>query len=484
MIRVLSIKRLLFGFVFLVFVTATGYAQGSFVYVNNNNIGGPNSVTAFSVAANGVLTPIAGSPFLTGGTGNNLGLFAANRSTICTMGNRLYVANDGSNNVTGFDINPATGFLTIVPGSPFATGGIANGSGMSLDCTDDAKFLIAAYANSSGPSSNITVFSIAANGTLAPVPGSPFPAINQPRAIKVSPSSGFLFVAEGDNLIEAFSISANGALTPVPGSPFPGGATLPFSGVAGLEINCAGTLLFVPLSGFPGGVSVFNISPAGALTPISGSPFPTGGLNALAAVLSPNEQFLFVSNQMSGITVHNVAGNGSLSLVPGSPFSAGASPQQLSINKSGSLLYVNSGTSGTLSVLSIAGNGVLTTVPGSPFPAGSGTLPSVSAFPPKSCDFDICLQDESNGNLLRVNSTTGAYEFTDCKGVTIGGTGRITRRGCLITLEVNGPDRRVLARIDTCMKSGTASVQLFSTGRNFSVFDRNIANNTCACPGG
>ena len=98
--------------------------------------------------------------------------------------------------------------------------------------------------------------------------------------------------------------------------------------------------------------------------------------------------------------------------------------------------------------------------------------------------FDLCLQDESNGNILRVNSVTGEYQLTNCQGFTIGGIGTISIRGCLVTLQVNGPDRRVLARIDTCMKSGTAYVQFFPTGRTFSVFDRNTTNNTCVCPGG
>ncbi len=96
--------------------------------------------------------------------------------------------------------------------------------------------------------------------------------------------------------------------------------------------------------------------------------------------------------------------------------------------------------------------------------------------------FDLCLQDESNGNILQVNLTTGAYQFTNCHGFTLGGTGAITIKGCYVTLQVNGPDRRVLARIDTCMKSGTASVQVFSPGRTFTVLDRNTTNNTCACP--
>jgi hypothetical protein len=101
-----------------------------------------------------------------------------------------------------------------------------------------------------------------------------------------------------------------------------------------------------------------------------------------------------------------------------------------------------------------------------------------------SLGFDLCLQDESNGNILRVNSVTGEYQLTNCQGFTIGGIGTISIRGCLVTLQVNGPDRRVLARIDTCMKSGTAYVQFLSTGRTFSVFDRNTTNNTCVCPGG
>jgi hypothetical protein len=96
--------------------------------------------------------------------------------------------------------------------------------------------------------------------------------------------------------------------------------------------------------------------------------------------------------------------------------------------------------------------------------------------------FDLCLQDESNGNILQINLTTGEYQFTNCQGFTIGGTGAISIRGCLVTFQVNGPDRRILARIDTCLRTGTASVQYLPAGRNFSVLDRNISNNTCVCP--
>src|SRR5207253_4929799 len=38
-------------------------------------------------------------------------------------GTHLYVANSGSNTISGFNLNPVTGTLTVVPGSPFADAG-------------------------------------------------------------------------------------------------------------------------------------------------------------------------------------------------------------------------------------------------------------------------------------------------------------------------------------------------------------------------
>lgn len=470
-----TMRNLLVSMFVLALLNITSYAQGNFVYVNRN-ADGANSVTAFSAAASGALTEIAGSPFLTGGTGNDLGFFASNRNTVCMAGSRLYVSNQGSNNITGFDINPSTGALTTVPGSPFASGGFADGTGTSLDCSSNGHFLVAANSGSS----TISVFSIASNGALTQVSG--IAAFSTPNGIKISPNGSFLYVAEFiAGVVEAFSIAFDGSLTPVSGSPFPGGGD-------GLEINCGGTLLFAGQAVVGSTiVSVYSIGASGALTSVPGSPFAfASGSNSNVCVLSPNGNFLFVSNQQSNtITVLQVAANGNLSLLPGSPFAnpGGNIPQQLALNQAGTLLYANN-ANGVASVFSVASNGTVTAVPGSPFATGSGQRPGISAFPPKSCGplFDVCLQDESNGNILQVNTTTGAYQFTNCLGSSIGGTGTITKKGCLITLEVNGPDRRVLARIDTCNKSGTATVQVFSPTRTFTILDRNTLNNNCTCP--
>jgi hypothetical protein len=94
--------------------------------------------------------------------------------------------------------------------------------------------------------------------------------------------------------------------------------------------------------------------------------------------------------------------------------------------------------------------------------------------------FNICLQDETNGNILQFSSTTGAYQFTHCPNAPISGTGSIRTRGCLITLEAAGPDRKLHAQTDTCLKVGTAAFQLL-TGPMFTILDKNTSNNTCVC---
>jgi len=83
-----------------------------------------------------------------------------------TVGNYLYVAN--SDSVSGFSINPATGVLTPVPGSPFPAGPVSI-NGISLAVTPDGQYLIAANPESN----NATVYSITFHGTLTPIPGSP-----------------------------------------------------------------------------------------------------------------------------------------------------------------------------------------------------------------------------------------------------------------------------------------------------------------------
>jgi 6-phosphogluconolactonase (cycloisomerase 2 family) len=57
---------------------------------------------------------VAGSPFATGTTPVSL--------ATDTSGQYLYIANQGSNNITEFSIDATTGFPTVITGSPISAG--------------------------------------------------------------------------------------------------------------------------------------------------------------------------------------------------------------------------------------------------------------------------------------------------------------------------------------------------------------------------
>ncbi len=97
--------------------------------------------------------------------------------------------------------------------------------------------------------------------------------------------------------------------------------------------------------------------------------------------------------------------------------------------------------------------------------------------------FDICLQDDSNGDTLMVNSITGLYQFTRCSdGVVVSGTGNLISHNGSISLKHVADDRRVLAKIDRTGNSATASLEFFPLMITAAIKDRNTSNNSCACP--
>src|SRR6202012_180366 len=151
-----------------------------FAYVANSN---GNDVSGYIIhTATGKLTPIEGSPFISGKSGSS--------SIAVDQGGRfLYVTNQHSQDevVAGFSIDSETGKLTPVPGSPFSAG--AGPSSIAVD--PSGKF---AYVSNSG-SNNVSAFKIDKNsGRLSPVSGSPFAAGSSPSFVAVDPSGLFVYV--------------------------------------------------------------------------------------------------------------------------------------------------------------------------------------------------------------------------------------------------------------------------------------------------
>jgi hypothetical protein len=249
---------------FLESVTAT--SNGKFVYVVGLNGG----IFGFSIGANGVLTPIPGSPFPAGVT-------QSVASVTDSAGKLLFVVT--GSNVSSFFINSTDGTLTVaappfpLPNTTLATIGMA--------ATTSTNFLYVALSSANA----VAGFSFDPNtGVLTDVGGSPFPVGKLPFTLTTTANTLYV-VNSGDGTISAFSWnSTTGALTEISGSPF----SAPSGGGELTVLN--GQFLYVPSINNLSTPNVeeilgFSIGSSGTLTPLVGSPFTStvqlaGGLAA------------------------------------------------------------------------------------------------------------------------------------------------------------------------------------------------------------
>jgi DNA-binding beta-propeller fold protein YncE len=114
------------GFVVCLLAALESKAQTHFIYTNDDIFSGfgSNTVSAFAIGADGSLSKLAGSPFLTEGSGGGgNGFDSARRIAISLDGKFLFASNAGSSDVSSFSVDSATGILTLIAGSPFSTGG-------------------------------------------------------------------------------------------------------------------------------------------------------------------------------------------------------------------------------------------------------------------------------------------------------------------------------------------------------------------------
>jgi hypothetical protein len=152
------------------------------VYVESNiSTPGGNSILAFRRDADGRLSPLPGSPFLTGGTGVvdpslKLGPFDSDQNVIANPEHTLlFAVNSGSNSVAVFHIE-SDGSLVAVNGSPFPSGGVnpvsvglAGNILVVVNKNEDPK------QDTTHSLPNYTSFRVTPEGKLIPVPHSEVP---------------------------------------------------------------------------------------------------------------------------------------------------------------------------------------------------------------------------------------------------------------------------------------------------------------------
>ena len=356
------------------------YGQRTFVYTNNDVVAA-NSVSAFAAADNGTLTPVPGSPFLTGGKGKGSGLWVSNRIATANSKNYLYAANTGSDTVSAFLIDRATGTLTPIPGSPIGTGGSALGPagnyGISLAVTPDDRFLFAANAGSR----DIAVYAIGANGALSPIAGSPFlsgvPAGLSLAGIRITSDGKFLVVGAFLQVL-VFRIADNGVPALVPGAPF-----FPINSVGSVDCNCPATRLYGAAGS---GVEAFSMDPNGRIAPLPGSPFGAPGVDNNVLFLTPDDTLLLASDQVGhGVNGYPVLADGKLGLPPG-PGIAGGTTVGVATDATGRFGYSAIPPDGIVA-FAIGNGGLLTPVSGQPYFSGvpGAEVLSLAVFPPKAC---------------------------------------------------------------------------------------------------
>lgn len=337
--------------------------NGKFAFSASNS---GTEVHAFTIdQTSGALTEVSGSPFSTGFTlGSSFPDIAVDAQSA-----HLYLASAGDAKIAGFAIDATTGALTALAGSPYAAG--TNAGGIPA-FSPDGKYVYVVDQSSSG--GTVSGYSVdPTSGVLTPLAGSPFAAGSTPYWISFAPNGQFAYVANfGSNNISVYTVSA-GVLTAMP-------TPVPVDGSPqDLTIDSTGTHLFVPVSSGSsnGAVDVFTINADGTLTKVTGSPYAVG-IGPRFVDVDPTDKYAYVSSAGTGGTgVYGFSidpSTGALTALSGSPYSTGANsqPQFITVDASGKFGYTSNQGNGTISGFAIdPSTGVLSAIAGSPFAAGS-----------------------------------------------------------------------------------------------------------------
>ena len=152
--------------------------ETSYLYIESNAAGVPqqNAVLAYSNDGFGNLTPLPGSPYLTGGTGFNgdgsSELNCDQQVVTDAAARTLYAVNGGSNSIAAFALN-SDGTLNPLRGSPFPSGGRNPVSiGLAKGFLVVANKALTTEQGAHGDVPNYRTFAVSANGTPRMNPGS------------------------------------------------------------------------------------------------------------------------------------------------------------------------------------------------------------------------------------------------------------------------------------------------------------------------
>jgi 6-phosphogluconolactonase len=340
------------------------------VYVNDNTAT-TNTIAGFARHADGTLTPLPGSPFVTGGAGNGAGTGSAGALQETDNGHYLLAVDAGSNQISVLRVQ-RDGSLQAVPGGTISSDGIEP---VSIAVHRHLVYV----ANTGNGGSGYTGF-IFWHGRLLPIPGSTvsLPDGADPGDVLFN-STGTVLAGTrvGTSQIDSFSVGWDGLLTAAAGSPFAAQGVGPF----GSEFRPTNpNQLFV--SNAHGGtgngtVSAFRVSQGGSLSSIGASPFADHQTAPCWVEISHDGRFLFaVNTAVPSISRYAIAPNGSLTLIGSTPFrdGTGLGPFDARLSPDGTTLWVVDDGGNAVTGFRVQG-GNLTELASSPTPLPAGGTP-------------------------------------------------------------------------------------------------------------
>ncbi|HVN79449.1 MAG TPA: beta-propeller fold lactonase family protein [Terriglobia bacterium] len=315
------------------------------------------------------------------------------------------------------------------------------------------KLSYEASALTTGTSSDRSILG-PAPGAMVPVPG----GVNSCAAAGggvFDPAGRFVLVTDSARSLVCVQSSdpITGALTPVPGSPFTTGG----SSAERLAMDPSGQFVFVANSE-SNNISAFSFDlDTGALTPVKGSPFAAGS-QPLDVVTDGFGRFVYVANNLSNsISAYSInRSTGALTPISGSPFTMGNFLSRVALDPLGRFLYAMD--SHGVFVLSIGATGALTPISGSPLPLN----PAPSA-----------LAADPSGQFLFVTQRTNSFGQSDTvASYRVGSNGSLTAVGSPVAVgEFASP-------IDVAVDSGGQWVYVANQDNSSAGFSLNPSTGT------
>ncbi len=316
----------------------------------------------------------------------------------------------------------------------------------------------------------IGAFNRLADGTLVPMPGSPFRAggagtgrsIGSQGALQVSSDGRFLLAVDaGSSQISVLHIGHDGELRPV------GGGPVSSNGIEPVSIAVHGHLIYVANAGngtAGANYTGFTLDRAGHLFPLRHSTVP------LATTANPGDVFFSPDGtHLVGTEVGTtdpstwridsfvVSSDGRLTPAPGSPFAAqGPGPFGSEFRPTNaSQLFVSNAhggaDNGTVSAFRVASNGTLSSVGGSPYPD----------FQTAPCWIEITHDGRYLFTVNTASASISRYAIAADGALTLLGTTAMKRPAGLSPFDARlDPSGRFLYVVD----SGLDAVSAFAVG--------------------